>query len=121
MMPSISWRWSVENVCAAGGSAAGTVCADGVCADASGANSIAAAIEIARRRVKIMSMFLCDSLTYSKRIGFQVLIEDDDIVGADPARRSDREALLSPRRKFARGLIVAAGESRLCRCEIGVG
>src|SRR5579863_2385359 len=61
------------------------------------------------------------SISYVKRVGFQVFVEGDDIVGAYPAGGTDGKSLLGPLGEFARGLVVAAGKSSLCRGEIGVG
>src|SRR5258708_34669193 len=43
-----------------------------------------------------------------------------DVVGLDPARRSDREAALGPGRHLASGPEVAAHESRLRGREVGM-
>src|ERR1700733_11901884 len=64
---------------------------------------------------------LSSSLSYSKRAVFVVPVEGNNIIGPAPAGRSDRESLLSPIGEFARGFVVASGESRLRRGKIGIG
>src|ERR1700730_5367020 len=44
----------------------------------------------------------------------------DDIIGLDPSGRADGEAGFRARSEFARGLVVAAKEGGLCRCQIGL-
>src|SRR5580704_15605688 len=64
---------------------------------------------------------LSGSLPYPKRAVFQVSVEGNNIIRPDPAGRSDRESLLGPFGEFARGLVIAAGESRLRGRKIGIG
>src|SRR5712675_1170076 len=108
MMRSISPRCGGEKLCARDG--AGSISRAAVAAAAS------------RRGVMFIRFFLCDGVplgdSWTHAAGFGRL-EAGDIVGLDPARRTDRETRLGAGGDLARGLVVAADEGGLGGGKVG--
>src|SRR5215470_11059595 len=122
-MVSIARACTAENASDASaktGAFAGLPCEVPSCAAASGANSMIIRSQMPCGGSKpFQSSF--SLLTRAKRVLLVVFVESNDVVRANPARRSDRKTLLSAFGKFARGLVVAAREGGLGRGKVGVG
>src|SRR5258706_14948561 len=109
MMCSISPRCGAEKLCARDG--AGSISRAAVAAAAS------------RRGVMVIGFFLCDGLVSGGSLGQAAGIERleaGDVVGLDPARRTDGETRLGAGGDLARGLVVAADEGGLGGGEVGL-